>query len=421
MRFIDLFSGLGGFHLALKELGHKCVFACEIDEGLQEIYAKNFGLKPVGDIRNISAEDVPKHEILCAGFPCQPFSKAGCQNGFRDRERGNLLYDIMRIVRKHKPKFIILENVPNIRTHNNGNVIRRIKIALAKEGYEMSSKDLSPHNFGIPQNRMRTYIVAAHEGLDSFTWPDELKIENCTIESILEQDPKNPRYISKQMQDCLDDWQEFLDIIPKDAEIPKPLWAMEFGATYPYKKTVPNSISLKKLRKYRGSFGKILEGKKRKKVYINIPSHAREEKKHFPKWKIRMIRKNRLFYQRYKKILKPWVKKISRYPSSYQKLEWNISNGPRDIRKYIIQFRASGVRAKKLDTAPALVAMNTSQIPIIPWQNRHITPLECSRLQSMQSLRFLPNSNARAYKALGNAVNVDVVKRISSALIGKGD
>ncbi len=118
MRFIDLFAGLGGFHLALRELGHECVFASELDEKLREIYLANFGIQPAGDIRNIPLDDIPPHDILCAGFPCQPFSKAGSQEGMNDTERGMLFYEILRIIDYHKPKYIILENVPNIKKHN---------------------------------------------------------------------------------------------------------------------------------------------------------------------------------------------------------------------------------------------------------------------------------------------------------------
>ena len=112
MRFVDLFAGLGGFHLALRRLGHTCVFACEVDETLRTLYEKNFGTQCAGDIRKIREIDVPPHDILCAGFPCQPFSKAGDQDGLGDRELGGLYKDMLRIIRFHKPRFLILENVP---------------------------------------------------------------------------------------------------------------------------------------------------------------------------------------------------------------------------------------------------------------------------------------------------------------------
>lgn len=120
LRFIDLFAGLGGFHLALGRLGHTCVFACEVDEKLQTLYEKNFGLKPAGDIRGVPLSDIPGHDILCAGFPCQPFSKAGDQRGFKCPKEGDLFEHVMRIALYHKPRYVILENVPNLKRHNNG-------------------------------------------------------------------------------------------------------------------------------------------------------------------------------------------------------------------------------------------------------------------------------------------------------------
>lgn len=114
MRFIDLFAGLGGFHLALRRLGHVCVFTSEIDESLRSIYKKNFKMNASGDIRRVTVDEIPAHEILCAGFPCQPFSKAGSQGGLKDPKWGALFYEIQRIIRHHKPRYLILENVPKL-------------------------------------------------------------------------------------------------------------------------------------------------------------------------------------------------------------------------------------------------------------------------------------------------------------------
>ena len=112
MRFIDLFAGLGGFHLALRRLGHECVFASEIDDTLRQVYLRNFGMLPYGDIRTVEMRSIPDHSILCAGFPCQPFSKAGYQNGIWDPIGGTLFRDIVNIVRERQPEYLILENVP---------------------------------------------------------------------------------------------------------------------------------------------------------------------------------------------------------------------------------------------------------------------------------------------------------------------
>src|SRR4051812_13359499 len=119
MNFIDLFAGLGGFHLALSELGHTCVFASELDEELRRVYEANFNLLPEGDIRDVDVEDVPTHDVLCAGFPCQPFSKAGEQKGVAHPE-GDLFDFVLKIIARHKPHYIMLENVPNLLKHDEG-------------------------------------------------------------------------------------------------------------------------------------------------------------------------------------------------------------------------------------------------------------------------------------------------------------
>ncbi len=115
MKFIDLFSGIGGFHVALAELGHTCVLACELDEELRLLYNRNFGMLPDPDIRFLAEDSVPYHDILCAGFPCQPFSKAGAQNGFTDKVSGDLFQHIVRILTKCRPKYLLLENMPNLK------------------------------------------------------------------------------------------------------------------------------------------------------------------------------------------------------------------------------------------------------------------------------------------------------------------
>ncbi|MCK5606761.1 DNA (cytosine-5-)-methyltransferase [Candidatus Pacearchaeota archaeon] len=421
MEFIDLFSGLGGFNFALDDLGHKCVFACEIEDHLRNCYLENFGIKPRGDIGKIDEKEIPKHDILCAGFPCQPFSKAGPQKGLNDKNNGGLFYEIIRIIKFHQPTFLIMENVPNIKSHDDGKTWTKIKKLLSTEGYDVSTKDLSPHHFGIPQIRLRTYIVAKKGKLNDFKWPNPLEDDkpNISVLSILDENPRDARSLSPNVRKCLDVWQEFLDIVPEETKIPHPLWAMEFGATYPYEDTTPHKMTLKELRKYRGSFGKKLEGNRRKKLYGGLPSHARRPDTKFPNWKIAMIKRNRDFYKEKKEILDTWLPKIMEFPSSFQKLEWNVGKAERNINKYIIQCRASGVRVKLPTTSPSLVATNTTQIPIIAWENRYMTLLECSRLQSMEKLD-MPKHSSLAYNALGNAVNTEVVKIIAESLLDGG-
>ncbi len=169
MDFIDLFAGLGGFHLALQTLGHTCVFASEINPTLQKLYEKNFGLLPVGDIRHVPMTAIPAHDILCAGFPCQPFSKAGDQQGTDCPKWGDLFTYVLNIIKYHKPKYVILENVPNLEKHNQGHTWCAMRTALETvdgANYQVEARHLSPHHFGIPQIRQRMFIVASR-----LKWP----------------------------------------------------------------------------------------------------------------------------------------------------------------------------------------------------------------------------------------------------------
>ncbi|HEX6534006.1 MAG TPA: DNA (cytosine-5-)-methyltransferase [Gemmatimonadaceae bacterium] len=418
LKFIDLFAGLGGFHLALTQLGHECVFACEKDGDLRTLYKQNFGLEPAPDIRALKPGTIPAHDILCAGFPCQPFSKAGEQEGFACPENGDLFDYVARIVRHHQPSFVILENVPNLKSHNGGNTYERLEARLRKAGYEVQEQRLSPHQFGIPQIRERIFIVAAKAGLSGFSWPQPDPERESTIDSVLDSSPPEARPLPSHVQKCLDVWQEFLNAFPRDIDLPSfPLWSMEWGATYPYQVTTPHSLGVAKLRRFRGAHGATLAGLADKEVLAALPAYARTKQAEFPSWKVRFIAQNRAFYEQHRDWLDKWIPKILPFAPSRQKLEWNIKGGEREIRQYVLQLRASGVRVKRRTTAPSLVAMTTTQVPIIPWENRYMTPRECARLQSMYTLKYLPRSSTRAYKALGNAVNVEVVRRVAAALL----
>ena len=240
MKFIDLFAGLGGFNLALSQEGHECVFASEIDEGLRDIYFKNHGLLPHGDIKSIKAKEVPEHDILCGGFPCQPFSKAGEQNGFKDEKSGDLFYHIIKILRVRKPTFIMLENVANFERHDDGRTWRVAKKILTDIGYEVDIRKLSPHWFGIPQIRERVFIVGSRIGLSHFKWPEKQMFQDISISSVLDTYPADARYLSEQVTRCIDAWQLFLDMYPDNMQLPSfPIWSMEFGATYPFEEETP--------------------------------------------------------------------------------------------------------------------------------------------------------------------------------------
>lgn len=196
-KFIDLFAGIGGFHLALDSMGAKCVFASEWDKFAIETYEKNFNLRPFGDITKINEKDIPKHDILCGGFPCQAFSISGKQKGFEDT-RGTLFFDIARIVNFHKPKVLFLENVKNLAKHDEGKTLNTIIKTLEELEYSVYTKVLNSSNFGLPQNRERVYFVAFHKTLnsESFNFPAPTNFPIC-LENILENEPNDAKVIER--------------------------------------------------------------------------------------------------------------------------------------------------------------------------------------------------------------------------------
>lgn len=417
MRFIDLFAGLGGFHIGMTKLGHECVFASEIKGNLVSLYESNFGIRPHGDIRDVKSRDIPAHDVLCAGFPCQPFSKAGMQKGLEDENNGDLFNQIIRILRYHTPTYFILENVQHLKKHDNKETYTYMSSILKNIGYDVSGEILSPHEYGIPQHRQRLFIVGSRKGLKNFVWPEK-QILSRDVFSFLDTNPDNAISLEVEKQKCLDIWQEFLLAIPKNDKLPSfPIWAMEFGATYPFETFSPYTASENALGRTKGSFGIPLAGMTREEKFMNLPSYARSEEDEFPNWKKSYIRRNRAFYKQHEKSLKSIVKKIEKLGvSSWQKFEWNIQGGERNVNNYVIQFRGSGIRLKRTDFFPSLVTVST-QVPIIGWERRYLTKWEGARLQGMESLTHLPENNGTCFDALGNAVNAEIVGIIAQQLL----
>jgi len=191
LKFIDLFAGIGGFHLALKSLDMECVFTSEIDTHARKTYATNFKDKYLdhpdlfaGDIWKVDYKKIPDFDILCGGFPCQPFSQAGHKKGFKDNKDGNLFFSIEQILKNKKPKAFFLENVRHLKNHDNGNTFKIIYSTLQKLGYSFDYKIIKASEFGLPQHRPRIYMVGFYKPYIkdmykelAFTFPREIPLK----------------------------------------------------------------------------------------------------------------------------------------------------------------------------------------------------------------------------------------------------
>ncbi len=193
-RFIDLFAGIGGFRLALEDFHGECVFSSEWDKNSQATYLSNFHDLPMGDITQIAESDIPAHDVLCAGFPCQAFSISGKMLGFDDT-RGTLFRDVARIAKYHQPKVLFLENVKNLLKHDGGKTIEVILNTLKEIGYTPFLKILRSSDFNLPQARERVYIICFRNdlGITQFSFP-EMIFENKVVRDILETEPVDPIY-----------------------------------------------------------------------------------------------------------------------------------------------------------------------------------------------------------------------------------
>lgn len=194
-KFIDLFCGLGGFRLALESYGAECVFSSDIDNHVSKVYEKNFGTNPLSDITKINENEIPKHNILCAGFPCQAFSISGKQKGFEDT-RGTLFREVVRIAKFHKPELLLLENVKNLEKHDNGNTFKVIRDNIENIGYNMYWKVLNASNYGVPQARERIYMICIRKDLDNhnYIFPKSINREVC-VNDILLTNGEETKYI----------------------------------------------------------------------------------------------------------------------------------------------------------------------------------------------------------------------------------
>lgn len=423
IKFIDLFAGIGGFHKALELVASKkkceieCVFVSEIDEKAIKTYSNNFLIEKekIINIRDLDekASQVPDHDFLFAGFPCQTFSNAGKKMGFLDEIRGTLFFDVAKIIKNKKPKYILLENVKHLVNHDNGKTWKVIIKTLKDDlGYIIPKNPLilSPHQFGIPQERQRVFIPGVLKEKADINSEDivfdfnKLKeknpLNNLNIfetkkyitDNFLEK-KVNKKYFFNEKNEkdryllkVFKAWNEFLKNVKKPANRTLPvIWTYEFGKKY----------KLKNLCKWK------------EKYILDMREIYRLNKNFIDKWLIKYDVKN-------------WKKRE-------QKFEWQAGREITDLKDSFIQLRQSGIRCKKPIKFPALVAM--VQIPIIydkfnkNW--RYLTPRETANLQSFPKEYKIyneidkNNNDFYSYKQFGNSVNISIVSYIQEYLLEK--
>ena len=418
-RFIDLFAGVGGFHHALSHptFGGQCVLAVEIDHDCQAVYRQAFGSTSLtGNIRDITrrpdgsdtpldmiASMVPDHEVLCAGFPCQPFSKSGAQHGVLDQTRGTLFFDIMAIVRAKRPRFLMLENVPNLVGPRHRETWKTIIQVIRDAGYGVTDGPviLSPHRLppplGAPQVRDRVFILAVrddqvlNESAPLISKRPDLNWhpEQWRIEPFLHPEHPGDGYRLRPVEiTWLSAWDAFLKGVPDDRLPGFPIWV---------------------------------------DAWVERPSYDEST----PRWKVDFLRKNSAFYLEHQAFLDGWLAEawdddgmtVRDFPLSRRKFEWQArSIHPerfgRTLWDLLIHLRPSGIRVKAPTYFPALVAI--TQTPIVASLRRRITPMEASSLQGLpfEPFRRAGMDDQRIYRQLGNAVNVGVVRLAAATLFG---
>ena len=404
LKFIDLFAGIGGFHQALTNLGYECVLSSEINEECRNTYNINYKLMPMGDIKSIVIKDIPNFDILCAGFPCQPFSKAGTQKGFNDC-RGNLFFNICNIAKHHKPKYMILENVKNLASHDKGNTWNQIKKNIKELGYYTYDIPLVLNTlyFNIPQSRDRVVILCKRMDLGKL---NDLQIcpkntKNTNLRSIMEINT-NPKYkISDKLKQTETVWNNFIKIShDNNILIPKfPIWTDWWDSD--------------------GNNTTVTKKDNKKTDTDNITDIIKKQKDFYIKYKD-WIDKNRNFYNTNYKLLNPWLinsrNNYNLWKGAVRKLEWQAGDKKINMNEVLWSPRGSGVRVKNLDYAPTLVAM-ASMIPVYGPESRHLTPRECARLQSFPENFIINTDDNESYKQFGNAVNVKMIQKCANFLI----
>ena len=382
-KFIDLFCGIGGFHQALHRMGAKCVLACDIDKSCREVYKNNYGIDPISNVKDIKEDTMVDFDILCAGFPCQSFSNGGNKKCFED-ERGLLFDEIVRIAKSKKPRFMFLENVKHILKVSNGKVIQYIKDRIATIGYNLQMFQISPHNYGIPQQRERVYFVCIRN--DIYNGTDIILPKyhgNIDFNRFLDKRENiAPKYfINGDILHVLESWDAMIKQFKVGEKISPTIMMNDAFVTY-----TPTEFA------------------------------------NFADWKKDYINKNKPLIEKYRTQFTKWYNQHSTLLQKreiYGKLEWQTGEIKENdsIFAHFIQIRQSGIRVRKVHYFPTLVAI--SQIPIYGKEKRYITPRECARLQSFPENFKIHGDDKKSYKQLGNSVNVDNVYTVISSTLNK--
>ncbi len=385
IKFIDLFCGIGGFHQAFNSINKnkfECVFASDKDKKCIENYHLNYNILPNGDIKKVNIDHIPDFDILCGGFPCQAFSNAGNKQTFND-DRGLLFDEIVKIAKVKKPKFMFLENVKHILKVDEGKVLEYIEKKIKELGYYLQKQQISPHEYGVPQQRERVYFICVRNDIYNKN-NTKIKIESKTKDEIDNIQYDLTQYLDKEYEDkykisgdilkCLNAWDEMIKKFDLNEKISPTIMINE-----------------------------------------HYNNHTQEDFNKYAQWRKEYITKNKPLIKKYQNDFDVWYDKNKDILSKcevYGKLEWQV--GPikenDSIFNYFIQIRQSGIRVKKNKYFPTLVAIN--QTPIYGKEKRYITPRECARLQSFPEDFKIDPDDKQSYKQFGNCVNVNNVKTV---------
>ena len=383
MKYIELFSGIGSFTQAIERIDSnaECAFAADINEACANVYKLNYGIESLCDLTAKSEKEIPDHGFCFFSPLCQAFSKGGKRLGFEEA-RGTLIFEVFRILKEKKPKYILMENVRNIVGHDNGNTIKVIIEALYELGYKTPKTPLilSPHHFGIPQLRERAFLPGIYD-LENTSIPLDFdmgqlksKEENNIFQVIDETEDDDSLKVREEDLVTMKVWDDFYHNI-KQKVIGFPVWADYF----------------KECVDTRG----------------------------FPSGKLEFVRKNQELYRNNKKEIDQWAKRwqvYEQFTPTQKKFEWQCGTRISSVFDGLIQFRPSGMRVKLPTVAPALVAM--VQTSVIGKFQRKMSLKECLRLQDFpDNFNFGNQSLHESYKQLGNSICVKVLEKVARKLI----